>query len=200
MQKRYRVTLTGEERDELDGLLKRGTGAKGKLAHARMLLLTDASEAGPGWTDAAVSEAVRVSVRSVERIRRRFVEEGLEAALARKPSTRVYERKLDGAGEARLIALACSDPPEGRKGWSLRLLAHEMVALEMVSDLSHETVRQVLGKKPAQAAPSQDVVHPAQAIGGVRGPDGGRAGGLLPPRRPAPSGGVPGRNQRSAHR
>ncbi len=91
-------------------------------AHSRMLLQADASEAGPGWSDPTISEALRVSVRTIERVRQRFVEEGLSAALLRKPSPRVYARKLDGAQEARLIALACSDPPTGKKRWTLRPL------------------------------------------------------------------------------
>lgn len=187
MAKRYRVTLTAEERDELDRLISRGEADARKLAHARVLLLADVSEAGPGWSDAAISEALRISVRTIERVRQRFVEESLSAALLRKPSPRVYARKLDGAQEARLIALACSDPPLGKTRWTLRLLAERMVALEVVSDLSHETVRQVLGGKCAQAALAADVVHPAQALGRVRLPYGGRAGGLLPSARPAPS-------------
>jgi transposase len=187
MAKRYRVTLTGEERDELDRMISRGKADARKLAHARVLLLADASEAGPGWSDAAISEAVRISVRTIERVRQRFVEDGLSAALLRKPSPRRYARKLDGAQEARLIALACSDPPAGKKRWTLRLLAEQMVALEIVSDLSHETVRQVLGEKCAQAAPAEDVVHSAKAIGGVRLSHGGRARGLRPASRSATS-------------
>ena len=147
MHKRYRVTLTADERAELDRLISRGKAAARTLGHARMLLLTDAAEGGPGWTDAQVAEAVRVHVRSVERVRRRFVEEGLEAALHPKPSSRVYEHKLDGAGEARLVALACSSPPQGRGRWSLRLLADELVALEGLPRLSPETIRRTLGKK-----------------------------------------------------
>ena len=189
MVKRYRVTLTAEERDALDGMISRGRADARKLTHARILLQADASEAGPGWVDAAIAEALRVSVRTIERVRQRFVEDGLEAALLPKPSTRVYARKLDGAQEARLIALACSGPPEGKKRWTLRLLAERLVALEIVPDLSHETVRQVLGGKRAQAAPAADVVHPAQALGRVRLPHGGRARCLLPsPQSPAPSG------------
>jgi hypothetical protein len=107
-------------------------------------------------------------------------EEGLEAALLPRPSPRVYARKLDGAQEAKLVALACSGPPEGKKRWTLRLLADRMVELEIVSELSHETVRQTLKKECAQAAPAADVVHPAQVLGGVRVPHGGRAGGLSP--------------------
>jgi transposase len=179
MAKRYRVTLTAEERDALDAMISRGKADARKLTHARVLLQADASEGGPGWADAAISEALRVSVRTIERVRQRFVEDGLEAALLRRPSPRVYARKLDGAQEARLIALACSDPPLGKKHWTLRLLAEQMVALEVVSDLSHETVRQVLGGKRTQAALATDVVHPAQGLGRVRLPHGGRAGGLL---------------------
>src|SRR3954451_12351444 len=114
MAKRYRVTLTAEERDELDRMISHSKADARKLAHARVLLLADACEAGPGWSDAAISEAVRISVRTIERVRQRFVEDGLSAALLRKPSPRVYARKLDGAQEARLIALACSDPPVGK--------------------------------------------------------------------------------------
>ncbi len=198
MAKRYRVTLTAEERDELDRMLSRGKADARKLAHARVLLQADASEAGPGWADAAIAEAVRVSVRTIERVRQRFVEDGLSAALLPRPSKRAYVRKLDGAQEARLIALACSGPPEGKKRWTLRLLAAQMVALEIVPELSHETVRQALGEKCAQAASAADVVHPAEAVGRVRLPHGGRAGGLLPPSRPPAPGGLPGRDQHAA--
>jgi transposase len=179
--KRYRVTLTAEERDELGRMISRGKAAARKLAHARVLLQADASEGGPGWTDAAIAEAVRVSVRTAERVRQRFVEEGLEAALLPKPSPRVYARKLDGEQEAKLVALACSGPPEGKKRWTLRLLAERMVELEVVSELSHETVRQTLEKERPQAAPAADVVHPAGALGRVRLPHGRRAGGVPPP-------------------
>jgi transposase len=179
--KRYRVTLTAEERDELDRMISRGKADARKLAHARVLLQADASEGGPGWTDAAISEAVRASVRTIERVRQRFVEDGLEAALLPKPSPRVYARKLDGEQEAKLVALACSGPPEGKRRWTLRLLAERMVELEVVPELSHETVRRVLGEKRAQAAPAADVVHPAQALGRVRVPHGRRAGGVSPP-------------------
>jgi len=200
MRKRYRVTLTAEERADLDRLISRGKAAARTLGHARMLLLSDAAEGGPGWTDAQVAEAVRVHVRSVERVRRRFVEEGFEAALHPKPSRRVYERKLDGAGEARLVALACSTPPQGRGRWSLRLLADELVALEGLPRLSPETIRRTLEKKPAQAASAQDVVHPARAVGRVREPHGRRAGHLPATRRPAPSAGLPGRDQPAVDR
>lgn len=200
MAKRYRVTLTTDERDELDRMISRGKADARKLVHARVLLQADVSEGGPGWSDGAISEALRVSVRTIERVRQRFVEGGLEAALLRRPSPRVYARKLDGSQEAGLIALACSDPPAGKKRWTLRLLAEQMVALEVVSDLSHETVRQVLGEKYAQAAPAADVVHSAQAVGRVRLPHGRRARRVLPSRRPAPSRGVSGRVEHATGR
>ena len=181
MAKRYRVTLTAEERSALGGMISRGKADARKLAHARVLLQADASEGGPAWPDARIAEAVRVSVRTIERVRQRFVEEGLEAALLPKPSPRIYVRKLDGAQEAKLVALACSEPPEGRKRWTLRLLADRMVELEIVPELSHETVRQTLKKECAQAAPAADVVHSAPAFGRVRVPHGRRSGGLSPP-------------------
>src|SRR3954452_14677143 len=161
-------------REALGGMISRGK------AHARVLLQADASEGGPNWTDTRIAEAVRVSVRTIERVRQRVVEDGLEAALLPKPSPRVYARKLDGEQEAKLVALACSEPPEGRKRWTLRLLAERMVALEVVPELSHETVRQTLKKECAQTAPAADVVHPAPALGRVRVPHGRRAGGLSP--------------------
>src|SRR3954465_8142195 len=179
--KRYRVTLTAEEREALGGMISRGKADARKLAHARVLLQADASEGGPDWTDTRIAEAVRVSVRTIEWVRQRFVEEGREAARLPKPSQRVYARKLDGAQEAKLVALACSEPPEGKQRWTLRLLAERMGGREVVPDLSHETVRQTLKKECAQTAPAADVVHPAPALGRVRVPHGRRAGGLSPP-------------------
>src|SRR4051794_8338585 len=113
MAKRYRGTLTVEEREALGGMISRGKADARKLAHTRVLLQAGASDGGPDWTDTWIAEAVRVSVRTIERVRQRFVEDGLEAALLPRPSARVYARKLDGAQEAKLLALACSGPPEG---------------------------------------------------------------------------------------
>ena len=180
MAKRYRVTLTAEEREGLDLMISRGKADARKLTHARVLLHADASEGGPGWPDTRIAEAVRVSVRTIERVRQRFVEEGLEAALLPRPSPRVYARKLDGGQEAKLVALACSGPPEGKRRWTLRLLAERMVELEIVPELSHETVRQTLKKECAQTTPAADVVHSTQVFGRVRVPHGRRAGGLSP--------------------
>ena len=146
MAKRYRVTLEAAERVELEALISRGKAAARKLAHARVLLLADQTEGGPGLTDADVAAAVCVSVATVERVRQRFVDLGLDAALSPKPSRRVYVRKLDGTGEAHLITLACSTPPDGRNRWTMRLLADRMVELEHADTLSYETVRATLKK------------------------------------------------------
>jgi len=146
MKKKYIVTLTQEEREELKAVISRGKGAARKLMHARILLKADAEEGGPGWDDDAIAEGLDVGRATVERVRKEFVEEGLEAALERHKPRREYRRKLDGDGEARLIALACSQAPEGRSRWTLRLLADRMVALEYVDDISYETVRRALKK------------------------------------------------------
>ncbi len=144
MVKKYRVTLDAEERDELEAMISRGKAAARKLAHARVLLLADAAPGGPNRVDTDIAAALNLSVRTIERVRRHFVEEGLEAALVPKPTTRIYTRALDGRQEAHLIALACSAPPDGKRRWTLRLLADHMVELEHVETLSHETVRQTL--------------------------------------------------------
>lgn len=145
--KKYVVTLTAEERVELAGLLAAGKAAAQKLTHARILLKADAAPGGPGWTDDRVAEAVEVSTATVERVRQRFVEDGLEAALVRKAQAKPSrERVLDGAAEARLIAVACSPPPDERKAWTLRMLADRLVALEVVDAISTETVRRVMKK------------------------------------------------------
>jgi transposase len=145
--KRYRVTLTSEERQELGRLLARGKADVRRLRHAQVLLKADEAEAGPGWADERIVEALEVGLATVQRLRRRFVEEGLAAALSPYCSgKRIYATKLDGAQEAHLIALACSAPPEGQARWTLRLLAGRMVELEHVDTLSHETVRQTLKK------------------------------------------------------
>ena len=133
MAKRYRVTLTQPERQELQQLISRGKADARKLAHARILLQADEAEGGPRRTDGQIAAALDTSTRTVERVRERFVEQGVEAALLPKPSKRVYARKLDGRQEAKLIALACSKPPAGKARWTLRLLADEMVELEVVS-------------------------------------------------------------------
>ena len=146
MEKKYHVTLTPEERADLDRMIRTGKAAAAKLAHARVLLLADEAPGSPARSDGQIVEAVGVSKNTVCRVRERFVEQGLAAALVRKPAARVYARKLDGRGEAHLVALACSDPPAGRADWTLQLLADRMVAMGHVDRLSYETVRQVLKK------------------------------------------------------
>jgi len=147
MQKKYRVTLTPEERDELSRLVAAGKAAARALAHARILLKADQAEGGPAWEDARIAQALDVGHRTIGRVRQRFVEEGLAAALGRKKQDRPSRpRKLDGRAEARLIALACSAPPEGRAEWTMRLLAGKLVELEVVDTISDETVRRVLKK------------------------------------------------------
>jgi hypothetical protein len=145
--KKYKVTLTADERQQLRDLIAGGKAAAQKLAHARILLKADAGPGGPGWTDERIADAVEVSTDTVARVRQRFVEESLDAALCRKTSPKPSrERTLDGRAEARLIALACSPPPEGRKRWTMQLLADELVELEVVDAVSDETVRRTLQK------------------------------------------------------
>ncbi len=147
MGKRYRVTLQVEERKELEQLLAKGKAGVRCLKHAQILLKADESKGGPGWSDSRVAEAVGCGTATVERVRQRFVEEGLELALSPyRTGRREYRPKLDGEQEARLITLACSRPPEGRARWTLRLLADAIVELEVVESVSHETVRQTLKK------------------------------------------------------
>jgi transposase len=146
MAKKYRVTLALEEREVLGRMIARGKAAARKLAHARVLLQADEAEGGPARADEDIAAALNASVRTIGRVRQRFVEQGLEATLLPKPTKRIYARKLDGEQEAHLIALACSAPPEGKGRWTLRLLAEQMVELQHVDALSHETVRQALKK------------------------------------------------------
>jgi transposase len=146
MHQKYVVILTEAERDQLKQLMAAGTAPARKLAHARVLLKADKGPGGPGWVDAAIAEAVDLSQPTIARIRQHFVEAGLEAALNRRAPRRVYARKLDGEQEARLIALACREPPAGQARWSLRLLADKLVELEMVEAISHQTVRRALKK------------------------------------------------------
>jgi len=146
MAKRYVVTLTDEEHQRLRALIASGKGSARKLMHARILLKADRRGGKPGWKNATIADGLEVGTATVERVRQRFVEEGLEAALVPRPSRRQYRHKLGGEEEAHLIALACSEPPEGRTRWTLRLLAERMVALEYIDTVSYETVREALKK------------------------------------------------------
>jgi transposase len=145
MNKRYVVRLTVEERGRLEALVKKGKGAAYRIKHANILLAVDAD--GPGAADEAVAKALSCHVNTVGNVRQRFVEQGLEAALNRKRQERPSrERILDGRGEARLITLACSQPPGGRDRWTLRLLADRLVELQVVPSISEQTVRRTLKK------------------------------------------------------
>jgi transposase len=147
MGQRYRITLEAEERRSLEQLLAKGKADVRRLKHAQILLNSDEANGNRACRVPRIAEAVGCGTATVERVRRRFVEDGLEMALSpyRSPR-REYRPKLDGEQEARLITLACSSPPEGRARWTLRLLADAMVELELVESLSHETVRQTLKK------------------------------------------------------
>ena len=140
MVKKYVVGLSAEEKTLLESLVKSGTERVRKITHARILL-----RANDDWADQQIREALDVSIPTIERVRQRCVEEGIEEALHPHPSRRKYLRLLDGVQEAYLIALACCTPPPGHRRWSLRLLAQEMVRLEYVNELSYETVHRVLG-------------------------------------------------------
>jgi transposase len=145
--KRYRVELTPDERRGLNKLVSAGKRSARTLTRARILLKADQAAGGPAWDDGRVAEALGCGRRTVERVRQRLVEEGLDAALTHRPQCRPSRQPvLDGAAEARLIALACSEPPDGRAGWTLRLLADRLVELEVVEAVSYETVRRVLKK------------------------------------------------------
>lgn len=143
--KKYVVELTSEERKQLKELVKKGKVAGYKIRHAQMLLKADQGKQDPGWQDKQIAEAFGAHLTTVERLRKRFVEQGLEAALERNKRQN-YTRKLDGDAEARLIAIACSKAPEGRNEWSLRLLADRLVELSVVDSISHMTVSRTLKK------------------------------------------------------
>jgi transposase len=147
MTKKYRVTLEAEEREYLRQLLSKGKADVRRLKHAQILLAADESEEGPAQSDEQIAQSLPVGTATVERVRRRFVEEGLELSLSpyRTPR-RIYKTKLDGRQEAHLIAIACSSPPQGRSRWTLSLLADQMVELKHVDSVSRETVRQTLKK------------------------------------------------------
>jgi transposase len=146
MRQKYVVLLNAEKRAYLQGLIAAGIAPARKLTRARILLKSDQGPDGPGWIDERVADAVETSQPTVARVRKQYVEEGLEATLNRRGPNRIYARKLDGAQEAQLIALACSGPPEGYAEWSLRLLAERVVELEIVGSISHQTVGRVLKK------------------------------------------------------
>ena len=146
MKKKYVVRLSEEERQALETLVRKGKAAAHRRTHAQVLLWADEGEHGPGLIDSEVAHTVGVSEKTVWRLRQRCVEEGLEAALERKPRVREQQRVLDGDGEAHLVALMCSEPPPGQSRWTLHMLGDRLVELGIVESISHESVRQVLKK------------------------------------------------------
>jgi transposase len=155
--KRYVVRLTEEQRRQLESLVRRGRAHSRRLLYARILLKADATtEGGPAWTDERIADALETSADTVARERRRFCEDGLEVALMPRKPGRPRRRVLDGRAEARLVALACSEPPEGRASWTLRLLADRMVELGVVEGVSHETVRRTLKKTSSSPTSSRN--------------------------------------------
>lgn len=144
--KKYHVTLTPAEREQLKDIIRKGKQAAAKIRRAHLLLAADEAEGGLKMTDEQIKMAYHVSPRTVERLRQRFVEEGFEVALQAKSTGGPQTIKIDGAVEAHVIALRLSPVPEGRNRWTMRLLAEKMVELEYVDSISYETVRQVLKK------------------------------------------------------
>ena len=146
MVKKYRVELRVEEQEELKALVSRGRAAAYRQRHARILLLSDENQAQGPMMDQEIARALQVGTATVERVRRRCVEDGVAAALGRKEQLNRRRKKLDGQGAAHLIALACSAPPEGRVSWTLQMLADGLVEREVVESISDETVRRTLKK------------------------------------------------------
>jgi len=147
MAKKYIVRLTADERTYLENLIHKGKVAAHKRLHAELLLKADISELGEKWQDSQISESFGISTRTVERVRARLVQDGLESALNRAAPSRVRSRVIDGENEAHLIALACGEAPDGRSRWTVRLLGQRRVDLGYVASVSHETIRQTLKKR-----------------------------------------------------
>ncbi len=144
--KKYRVKLTDQEREDLEGLISSGRVAARKISHARILLHADEGCEAGYFKDEDIADVLQVGRVTVERVRKRFVEEGLELALNPRPRTRHRTKKLDGKAEAFLVATACSAAPDGRKDWTLQLLADQLIECQIVDSISAEAVRQVLKK------------------------------------------------------
>lgn len=146
MKQKYIVKLTDTERLQLKELISSGEASARQIRRAYILLKSDSSPGGPSWSYKAICDAYEVSSLTVYNVRKNYSEGGLKRAILRKKPDRVYERRLDGEGEAHLIALACSEPPDGFESWSLRLLRDQLIRLEIVENISHETIRQTLKK------------------------------------------------------
>ncbi len=143
----YKVTLSQEERDQLIEITRKGTHAAKKIIHAFILLNVERGpHAAERQTNEEICKVLKIGMRTIDRVKKRFVEEGLEAALKMAPTSRVYDKLVDGDMEAHLIALACGEPPKGYARWSLRLLADKLVELRIADSISYETVRRTLKK------------------------------------------------------
>ena len=200
--KRYVVRLSAEERQQLEAMIRKGKSPAQRLLKARILLKSDVSEDGEGWSDSRIIEALETSVSMVYRVRKQLVEEGLEAVLSRKaPAAPAVARIFDGEKEARLIALACSKPPEGYARWSLRLLESKVVELGIVEAASDSTIQRVLKKRsPTRTDANTGSSRPRPAAL-VRSGDGGRAVGLHEARHdPEPPAGLSGRDVQATRR
>ena len=192
--KKYVVKLSEDERNQLNELIRKGKSSAQRLTKARILLKADVSEAGEGWSDSRIMEALETSATTVYRTRQQLVEEGFEAVLSRKQRTRPPVAPIfDGEKEAQLIALACSQPPKGRARWTLRLLEDKVVELNIVDRASDSTIWRVLKKKHPQAASQETVGHPAGTEQRIRSRHGGGAGRLHKAARSGSSAGLPGR-------
>jgi len=143
---KYKVTLTKEEREELMSIINKGSHSSQKFRNAYILLNCDEGDYSEKNTNEQISKVLKVGMRTIDRVKKRFIEEGFNSVLERKPPDREYERKADGEVEAHLISLCCSEAPKGRARWTLRLLADKMVELKYVDSISHETIRRTLKK------------------------------------------------------
>jgi len=191
--KKWMVRLEAEERERLGQLVRVGKAAAYKIRHANVLLAVDEADGGRGLSDEGVARALGIGVRAIESLRRRFVEEGLEACLIRKKQeTPRVEPIFDGEKEAKLIAVACGPPPQDRARWTLELLADRMVELRIVESCSPATIQRMLKKKRAEALAKEDVVHPPAAKRRFRLCDGERAGGVHSALRCQATGGLHG--------
>ena len=193
--KKYVVRLSGEERERLETLIRKGKSPARRVLKARILLKADVSEAGKGWSDNRIIEALETSPSMVYRVRKQLVEEGFEAVLNRKPRAMpAVARIFDGEKEAKLIALACSKPPKGRARWTLRLLENKVVELGIVDRASDSTT-----KKHSSAPSPPALGHPAEGQQRVRSRYGRRAGGLHAGTRRRLSAGLPRRDLEATH-
>jgi len=159
---KYKVTLTKDEIDELMDIINKGSHTSQKFRTAYILLNCDEGKFADKVTNSQISRILKVGMRTIDRTKKKFVEEGFDAVLERRPTQREYERKADGDFEAHLIALCCSEPPKGFAKWSLRLLADKVVELKYAESISHETVRRVL-KKRLKTLEGKRVGNPAKA-------------------------------------